>query len=262
MTDGLDEEQLAARLRAAESSRLGITPVRMSTVDASVTSAYRIQSINTGIRVDAGERIVGRKIGLTSAAVQRQLGVDQPDFGVLFDTMQVPDGGTLSIRELLSPRIEAEIAFILKDDLAGPALTLTEVRAAVECVLPCLEIVDSRIAGWDIGIFDTVADNGSASRFVTGSTRRPLDGFDCVNCLMEMRSGDSVVATGRGSASLGDPLNALWWLANKALELDRPLRAGEIILSGALGPMAPVLPGRAYTAAIEGLGTVTVRFEL
>lgn len=259
--DPLGSHELAVLLQAAERNVRAVSAIRLLASDTSIENAYRIQRLNTESRVRSGERIVGRKIGLTSAVVQRQLGVDQPDFGVLFDTMRVENEGIVEMTTLLSPKIEAEIAFVLGHDLTDPQPSRESVAAAVECVVPCLEIVDSRIAGWDIAIFDTIADNGSSARFVMGTGRQPLNGFDRINCRMELKAGDELIASGRGAASLGDPLEALRWLAVKCAELELPLRAGEIILSGALGPMSPVKPDIRYTASIEGLGRVTVQFE-
>ncbi|MER6006498.1 fumarylacetoacetate hydrolase family protein [Nonomuraea angiospora] len=202
--------------------------------------------------------MTGRKIGLTSPAVQQQLGVDQPDFGVLFADMEVT--GTAPTGQLLQPKVEAEIAFVLADDLTGD-LDLPTVRAAVEYAVPALEIVDSRIADWDITITDTVADNASSGLYVLGAERLPLSAFEPVEATMRMYADDQLVSQGTGAACLGDPLNALLWLARTARDLGDPLRAGQVILSGALGPMVPVSPGTTVKAEISGLGIVIVTFE-
>ncbi|HEU4625716.1 MAG TPA: fumarylacetoacetate hydrolase family protein [Steroidobacteraceae bacterium] len=252
---------VAAKLRQAERDRRPIPPVRDAVSDPSVEHAYRVQRENVQLRERSGERRVGRKIGLTSVAVQRQLGVDQPDFGVLFASMEIPADGALDLRELIQPRIEAEIAFVLARDIDQPAPDPRTVMAAVDYALPCLEIVDSRIADWKIGIFDTVADNASAGRFVAGTLPRRLTEFDFIHCGMLLRANGEIAATGVGAACLGNPIEALRWLAAKAFELEDPLRAGDIVLSGALGPMTTLRPGTHYAATIGGLGVVVVNVD-
>jgi 2-keto-4-pentenoate hydratase len=211
-------------------------------------------------RVAAGARRVGRKVGLTAVAVQQQLGVDQPDFGVLLDDMDDSGSGVVDIGALLAPRIEAEVAFILSRDIL--ASDRNSVIDAVEWVVPALEIVDSRIKDWDISILDTVADNASCGRFVLGDARLPLDDVDTIAVTMSMTRNGEVVSVGDGSACLGDPLNALGWVARMALDLGRPLRTGEVVLSGALGPMVPLAKGDVVEATIVGLGRVTARSGL
>jgi 2-keto-4-pentenoate hydratase len=205
--------------------------------------------------------VVGRKIGLTSPAVQAQIGVDEPDFGVLFDDMAYDDGAVLPSGRLLQPRAEAEIAFVLAEDLVDGSLDHARVSAAVGYAVAALEIVDSRIAGWDISYGDTVADNASSGLYVLGARRLRLDEFTPVDVEMSMTLDGEVVSTGTGAACLGDPLNALAWLATKAREFGDPLRAGQVILSGALGPMVAVLPGASVTAEITGLGSVSTTFS-
>ncbi|MEU6408210.1 fumarylacetoacetate hydrolase family protein [Microbispora sp. NPDC046933] len=229
-------------------------PVRDLITD--VATAYEVQRRLNSRRHTTP--VTGRKIGLTSPAVQQQLGVDQPDFGVLFADMEVT--GTAPTGQLLQPKVEAEIAFKLAADLSGD-LDLATVRAAVEYAVPALEIVDSRIADWDITITDTVADNASSGLYALGSERLPLSAFEPVDATMRMYAGDELVSQGTGSACLGDPLNALLWLARTARDFGDPLRAGQVILSGALGPMVPVSPGVTVRAEISGLGMVAVTFE-
>lgn len=235
-------------------------PVRDLLGEVDVTGAYGVQERLIAERVARGARAVGRKIGLTSAAVQAQLGVDQPDFGTLLDSMLVQPGTPVPAGRLLQPRIEAEIAFVLSGDLDIAHPTLDEVAAAIGGAHAALEIVDSRIAGWDIRITDTVADNASSGLFVLGESAVGLDQLRPVESVMEMTRDGVVVSTGTGAACLGDPLLAVQWLARTAAALGRPLRAGEIVLSGALGPMVPVTPGEAYTARISGLGEVHASF--
>ncbi|MCO5973055.1 fumarylacetoacetate hydrolase family protein [Actinoallomurus sp. WRP6H-15] len=221
-----------------------------------------MQNLLTQARLEDGHRIVGRKIGLTSPAVQEQLGVDQPDFGVLFDDMDLSHTPTIPLQRLLQPKIEAEVAFVLGADLDTPDPSQAKARAAIAQVVAALEIVDSRIAGWDITIVDTIADNASSGLFVLGAGARPLgDDEDLGQVTMELIDQDGrVLSHGTGAACLGDPINALVWLARITHRLGAPLRAGEIVLSGALGPMVPVTPGTTYTASFTGLGNVQAHF--
>lgn len=249
----------ADRLRQAAESGTPCAPVRDLIGSDDVAAAYAVQACFVRDRIAAGARITGRKVGLTTAAVQAQLGVNRPDFGVLFNDMACP-GGVVPMKGLLQPKLEAEVAFVLSDDLSDGELSDTRVRAAVDYATPALEIVDSRILDWDITFGDTVADNGSSARYVLGETRWPLSEFDPAGCRMSMWVGDAVVSTGDGAACMGDPFNALVWLARTAQQVGQPLRAEQVILSGALGPMVPVSPGDTARAEITGLGTVTVTF--
>jgi 2-keto-4-pentenoate hydratase len=244
----------AARLRLASLSREPCAPVR-DLIDLS--TAYAVQRELTEARLAEGARVVGHKIGITSPAVQQQLGVDQPDFGVLFDDMDVSGLPSVPVDRLLQPRIEAEVAFVLGADLDSPG----DVRDAVAFMAPALEIVDSRIAGWDITIADTIADNASSGLYVLGPARVRLDDVRPVDVQMELRVDGSIVSKGSGAACLGDPLEALAWLAAAARDLGDPLRAGQVVLSGALGPMVPVVAGIEVSATLTGLGTVSARFS-
>ncbi|WP_067476239.1 2-keto-4-pentenoate hydratase [Nocardia amamiensis] len=253
-------EAAADRLLRAAANRQPCAPVRDLIGSADVGAAYAVQARLTADRLAGGATVVGRKIGLTSPAVQAQLGVDRPDFGVLFADMQISQEQVVAMGRLLQPKVEAEIAFILDRDLDGGSLDTESVRRAVAYAAPALEIVDSRIAGWDITFADTVADNASSGLFVIGTERRDLNEFQPVDVTMSMRIDGREVSTGTGSACLGDPLEALRWLAVTARDLGDPLRAGQVILSGALGPMAPVVAGNHVTAEIAGLGVVQARF--
>lgn len=250
----------AHRLRTAAATRTPCAPVRDLIGATDVVAAYEVQQELTTARLAAGGRVMGRKIGLTSQAVQQQLGVDRPDFGVLFADMEYDEQPPIPIHAFLQPRIEAEIAFVLGADLDGD-LDPTTVAAAVAEVAAALEIVDSRIADWDISFADTVADNASSGGFVLGAVRSTLDRFTPVDAEMTMTRDGEVVSTGAGAACLGDPLTALTWLGRTAQELGDPLRAGQVVLSGALGPMVPVAPGDTFTAEVTGLGSVTARFS-
>ena len=234
-------------------------PVRDLLGATDVAAAYAVQDEVNLRRRARGGVVVGRKIGLTSPAVQKQLGVDQPDFGVLFADMAYADGAEVPMSGLLQPKVEAEVAFVLGQDLDGD-LDLDTVRRAVAHAVAALEIVDSRVADWDITIVDTIADNGSSGLYVLGSIPIPLEEFEPKDVEMSMSIDDVVVSEGNGAACLGDPLEALLWLARTAQEYGDPLRTGQVVLSGALGPMAPVAAGNTVHAEIGELGSVSVRF--
>lgn len=252
-------ERAAARLADAVLTHIPCRPVR-DLIAQDEEAAYAVQHAGIARRVANGAAVVGHKIGLTSPAVQQQLGVHQPDFGVLLDQMAHADGATIPIGLFLQPRVEAEVAFILAQDLVEGDLDLDQVRAAINHVVAALEICDSRIDNWNITFSDTVADNASAGAFVLGTQRRTLDQVEPCEVTMSMTVTGEQHSAGTGEACLGDPLLAVQWLARRARDLGEPLRAGHIILSGALGPMRPVNPGAAVTASISGLGTVSCTF--
>ncbi|MDA3624565.1 fumarylacetoacetate hydrolase family protein [Saccharopolyspora sp. WRP15-2] len=250
-----------ARLSGAERTGTPAAPVRDVLGDTDIALAYAVQQELVRQREDRGAVPVGRKIGLTSPAVQRQMGVDQPDFGVLFADMDVSGRAEIPSGRLLQPRVEAEIAFVLAEDLADGELDAAQVRAAVDHAVPALEIVDSRITGWDIAITDTIADNASSGLFVLADRRLPLDEFEPRDTTMRLYADDELVSEGSGAACLGDPLAALAWLARTARSFGDPLRAGQIVLSGALGPLVPAKPGMRFRAEIDPLGEVTTTFS-
>jgi 2-keto-4-pentenoate hydratase len=254
------QRRAADRLWDAQRTRTPCQPVRELIGADDVATAYGVATANIDRRLAAGARRIGRKIGLTSLAVQRQLGVDQPDFGALLDDMVVADGGTVPASLLLQPKIEAEVAFVLAHDLDEELTSTAQVAAAVAYAVAALEIVDSRVEAWDITLADTVADNASSGLLVLGSAQVPLADVSPVDVTMSMLVNDVEVSTGDGRACLGDPLAALLWLARTARALGDPLRADEVVLSGALGPMVPVNPGDDVVAHISGLGPVRVRF--
>ncbi|MAP64353.1 MAG: 2-keto-4-pentenoate hydratase [Microbacterium sp.] len=251
-------QRVAADLLQALRTGRPIAPIR-DRLDGDVDAAYDVQAQLIDALQVGGATRVGRKVGLTSAAVQAQLGVDQPDFGVLLSNMAVPSGGGVDLGELVAPRIEAEVAFVLAKDVTDPSPTA--VLEAVDYAVGALEIVDSRIEGWDISIVDTVADNASSARFVLGRTRLPLSEFSPRDVEMVLHVNGATASTGDGAACLGDPVNALVWVAQTAARLGDPLRAGEVVLSGALGPMVPLTPGAVVTAQIGALGEVSVTAE-
>ncbi|MEV8372965.1 fumarylacetoacetate hydrolase family protein [Kribbella sp. NPDC056861] len=256
-TESIDEA--TARLAHAVRSGIGCAPVR-ELIGADGAAAYEVQQRGIATRVGNGATVLGRKIGLTSAAVQRQLGVDQPDFGVLLSDMAYADAAELPVDRLLLPRVEAEIAFVLKADLVTGPFDAETVAQAVDYAVAALEIVDSRITGWDITFADTVADNASAAQYVLGRERVGLDAFVPREVTMSMSLNGEVASTGAGTASLGDPLAALAWLATTALAMGAPLSAGEVVLSGALGPVVPIGADDFVTATISGLGSVQASF--
>ena len=261
------------RLAEAQATRVPCAPVRDLIGTDDLPAAYAVQQGLVQARLAAGATVVGRKIGATSEAVQNQLGVDQPDFGYLLDEMDVSDaardgGSPISMRTLLQPRVEAEVAFRLGRDIDVPEdeITLDLVREAVDVALPALEIVDSRIAEWRIGFTDTVADCASSALFVVGTDARPLSRqgsgtFEPVDVEMSLSINGEVRSSGNGAACLGDPLEALRWLAVQASRFGDPLRAGHLILSGALGPFVPFAPGDRVEASISGFDTLSVEFE-
>lgn len=256
--------QAAELLHQAQASRVPCAPLTAQ-FELSTQDAYAIQQLNIEKRLQHGlsgepTRIIGRKVGLTSEAIQRWLNVSQPDFGTLLTDMWVPDGGVASIDVLLQPRAEAEIAFVMKHDLAGPGILPTDVIRATDYVLPAIEIIDSRIAEWKITYNDTIADNASSGLFVVGTTPRKLDGLDLRLCGATLRKNGIVESTGAGIACLGHPLNAVAWLANTLGAMGSGIKAGEIVLSGALGPVTPVKAGDYLVADISGLGRCSVRF--
>ncbi len=253
-------DQAAERLRGAEETKITCEPIRDLLGITNLEDAYAVQQINSELRLTEGAKIVGSKIGLTAPVVQKQLGVDQPDFGSLWDDREIKDGGNISMSELMQPKAEAEIAFMLGKDLDKEGLTIEELKDAIDYALVSIEIVGSRIKNWDIKITDTIADNASASHWVIGSKKTLLKDVDLEHCKMTMTSNSETVSEGVGSNCLGSPLNAMLWLAQKMISLGNPLKAGHLILSGALGPMYNINEGDDITATIEGLGSVNVKF--
>lgn len=252
-------EAVAQKLQFAAARRAPCSAVR-DVLGTDTSAAYAVQERTIAARVAGGARVVGRKVGLTSLAVQKQLGVDQPDFGVLLDDMAYTDAERIPLERLLQPKIEAEVGFMLAEDLVNGDLSYRQVHNAVAYAVAALEVVDSRIEGWDITFVDTVADNASSGLFVIGHQRRTLDEFAPVTAQMEMSIDDEVVSSGNGAACLGDPINALRWLAITARDFGEPLLKGQIVLSGALGPMASIKGPCTVRAYIGGLGSVTATF--
>ena len=254
-------EALGDALYQALVERQPIAPLTTQHPDLDVETAYRIQQRMIDRRLAAGERIVGKKIGVTSRAVMDMLGVYQPDFGYLLDGMIVNEGEAIDSQTLIQPKAEGEIAFLLKRDLMGPGVGAADVLFATEAVMPCFEIVDSRIRDWKIRIGDTVADNASCGVFVLGGSAVDPREVDLVTCGMVLEKNGEIIATGAGAAALGSPLNAVAWLANTLGQLGIGLKAGEIVLSGALAAMAPAAAGDHFRVSIGGIGDCSVRFH-
>ena len=239
-----------------------IEPLLTREPDITIDDAYGIQLAFVQRRLDRdGETVVGKKVGATSKAVQAMLGVAQSDFGQLMDSMAHNDGAEIPVAEtLMQPKMEGEIAFILKKDLVGPGVTIADVLRATQFVMPCFEICDSRIKNWQIKIQDTVADNASAGLFLLGDRAVAPDKVDLKTCGMLLEKNGEIVATGAGAASLGHPANAVAWLANTLGSRGMPLKAGEVILSGSLATMVPAGPGDHMRVTIGGIGSASVRF--
>ena len=260
MTMTIDPIAAAAeRLRQAYAGA-PVAPLRDLLEPLDIERAYAVQAHNTEVWKAGGRRIVGRKIGLTAKAVQQQFGVDRPDFGVLFEDMRIADGGRLG-PGLLQPKAEAEVALVLGRDVTAAEPGVEEVAEATDFVVPAIEVVDSRIADWKISFADTVADNGSSARFVLGGEPRPLPGLDLYSCGMVLEIDGQVASVGAGAACLGHPLKAAAWLARTLAERGERLCAGDVVLTGALGPMVALAPGQHVRATIGGLGTVSFSYE-
>ena len=250
----------ALALRQARATRQPIAPVSGTYGIAAIDAAYAVAEINTRARLATGRRVVGKKVGLTSRAVQRQLGVDEPDFGVLLDDMEFLDGDTVPAGLLMQPKVEAEVAFVVGRALEHEAPSYGEFLASLACALPAIEIVDSAIADWKISLADTVADNASSGLYLLGHQPVSIGQLAGVELGMQLSINGAVVSVGSGAACLGHPLRAAFWLARTMAARGEPVREGELILSGALGPMAPVACGDAVQVRIGGIGGCGVRF--
>lgn len=237
-----------------------IAPLRDS-INNDIPTAYAIQDKVVALRLADGERIVGKKIGLTSPAVQAQLGVDQPDYGVLFDNMDMTGKGPIPMELLMQPKVEGELAFILGKDLSDPDVDLATLKSAIVAVQPAIEIVGSRVEKWNIKISDTIADNASGSHYVLGTESKPLAEVSTASIEMTLLKNGALASEGNGNACMGDPLNAALWLAQTMAQMGRPLLKGEILLSGALGPMVAVERGDAFELRLNGFSSTMVSFE-
>lgn len=265
MTKRRQHVQTAEALARAERDRAPIPPLSRTWPKLTLDDAYEIQLRNAARRLAAGEERRGHKVGLTSAAMQHQLGVDQPDFGQLFATMEVPDGGEADLSALIAPRVEIEVAFVLARPLAGPDVDLADVLAATDHVRPAIEIIDSRIADWQITLVDTVADNASSAGFVLGEptagNSRQVDALDLPAMTGRLLVNGQEVAAGTGAEVLGHPAAAVAWLANTLDRRGIALEAGQVVLPGACTRAVPVARGDVVTAGFDGLGDVAVSFR-
>ena len=255
-----EQAEAADLLLSAYQTRTPVEPLTERYDGLSLADAYEIQLLQVRRRVSAGARVKGHKVGLTSAAMQRQLGVGQPDYGHLLDDMFWLEHRPIPVPGFLQPRVEPEMAFVLRSPLCGPGVTAADAVAAVDFVLPALEIIDSRITDWKIGLLDTVADNASSGGVVLGSTPAPLSAVDLRLCGCTLHVGGELVATGAGGAVLGSPLTALVWLANTVGSRGIVLEAGHVVLPGSCTASVPVAEGCTVTATFAGLGSVTARF--
>jgi len=248
-------------LYAALRERHTVLPLTEREPSITIEDGYHISRRLLERRLADGEKVIGKKIGVTSKAVQRMLDVHQPDFGWLTDKMRYTDGAEMPIgSQLIQPRAEGEIAFLLKKTLVGPGITVADVLAATECVMPCFEIVDSRVRDWKIRIQDTVSDNASSGLFVVGDDRVDPNTIDLTTCGMVVEKNGEIISTGAGAAALGSPAICVAWLANTLGGFGIPLQAGEVILSGSLVPLEPVKPGDRMSLKIGGIGTASVVF--
>ena len=256
----MDHRAIARDLLRAEAERSPIAPLTATYPEITPGDAYKIQLEEVATRLAGGRKVIGKKIGLTSRSMQKLLGVNEPDYGHLFDDMLLMEGVPCRREELIYPRIESELAFILGRALRGPGVTIADVYRATEGVMPAFEIVDSRIVDWKIKLADTIADNGSSARLVLGSRLVALKKVDLRLVGMVMEKNGEVVSTGAGAAVWGHPAAAVAWLANKLAEFDIALEAGEIVLSGAVTAAETVSAGDVYTVSFDGLGSLNVRF--
>ncbi len=257
----IEQARFADQLLFARTTVSPVAPLTEMAPNLTLADAYGISEINLNARLSQeGGRLIGKKIGLTSRAVQKQLGVGEPDFGYLLSQMQVPLGESVSRGKMILPRVEGELAFVLKKDLRGPNLTAADVIRATDFLLPCIEIIDSRVKDWKIKIQDTVADNASSAYFVLGTEPKKLGTRDLRMAGMNLKVNGEVVSTGCGAACLDHPVNAVVWLANTLGKWDVPLRAGEVILSGAFGPVVPVNAGDQVEVSIAGFAPVHCNF--
>lgn len=261
MTSEANIQEAADRLWQAWETGVPGAPIRDLLDEGDVDAAYAVQEINTKRWLGGEERTLsGRKIGLTSKAVQNQLGVDQPDFGMLFADMEVMDGEEVSLSRVQQPKVEAEIAYVIAAPLTGGHITMVDLMASIGYVVPAIEIVGSRVKDWDIKITDTIADNASSGLYVLGQSPKRVGDFDQRMCGMVMFKNNEPVSVGAGAACMGSPLNAALWLARTMAKAGQPLGPGDVILSGALGPMVTAEPGDVFEARINGLGSVRAAF--
>ena len=256
----MDLNDAAELLFEAQEKAQGMRPVTELLLDLTVEDAYRIQMINLKKMLAEGHRVVGKKIGLTSLGMQQLLNVYEPDYGTLMEDMLVENGGNIDISRMISPKVECELAFVLKKDLEGPVVLDSDVVDAVSYIAPAFEIVDSRIEGWKIKLPDTIADNASAGKLVLSGNAFELRDFDLANLGMYNTKNGELCNSACGIEVMGNPLRAVTWLANKLISFDMPLKAGEIILSGAFAAAIEAKKGDRFAASFDRMGKVEVQF--
>jgi 2-keto-4-pentenoate hydratase len=252
--------ELTHRLIAAEQRCAPIEPITSLYPDLTEADAYRVQMAVIATKVERGDRVTGRKVGATSQTIQQLLRIDEPIYGTLLESNRVANDETISLSQLIHPRIECEIAFLLGEDLVGPGIVVTDVLAATQAVMASLEINDPRTREWKIGSREAIADNGVAARYVLGEQRLPEEGLDLANTTVVLKKNGEEVASATGAAVLGDPARAVAWLANKLAEHHQSLKTGEIVLPGSMTPIYPVGAGDRVEAEFDTLGSVSVHF--
>jgi len=254
-------KQYATQLLTAEKTMQSIIPLTESDASLSIKDAYEIQLETVKMKLDEGRHVVGKKVGLTSVAMQKMLNVDEPDYGHLLDDMVFENEAIVEVTSMLSPKIEAEIGFVLGEDLVGPNVTFLDVMMATDYIVPTIEVIDSRIEDWRIQLIDTVADNGSSAKVIVGHEKKKVNEVDLRTASMALYKNGELHATGAGAAALGHPAHAIAWLANKLHDFGITLKKGELILPGALSAAVAVNAGDSIEAKFGGIGTVTVHFE-
>lgn len=252
---------IAKRLRTAQETQTPIPAFADELDKNDYAAAYAIQRQNFEHWRNAGRRCTGWKIGLTSKRVQAQLGVDQPDYGALFADTEITGNTPFPIQNLIAPRVEAELALVLKSDITNPDASIEELAKTIEWVIPSLEIVDSRLKDWKIGILDTIGDNGASAAYVLGTERKKISEINLETCQMELLKNGAQASNGKGSDCLGNPLNALKWLATTLIDHGTPLRAGDLVMTGALGPMVSAKAGDSFEATIGDFAPVRISFS-
>lgn len=257
----MDIKKAATALMEAESLKKPIEPFTSSTEAISVDDAYQIQLYNIARKVEKGAVIEGKKIGLTSKVMQEMFNVNEPDYGHILDDMIYGDGETVSLNKFIQPKVEFEIAFVLKKDIKGPGVTVDDVIEATAYAVPAIEIIDSRIKDWQFKYEDTVADNGSSAGAVIGRNRVDLSKIDLPSVNMTVYKNGEYMDSATGAAVMGNPLNAVAWLANALGRYDISLFAGEVILAGALSKAVPIEDGDTFKAEFSDLGEVSVTFK-
>jgi 2-keto-4-pentenoate hydratase len=254
-------DDLASKYLAAEAERVALEPISVICPDLTMEEAYRVQMAIVACKLNSGERVAGKKVGATNEAIQKAMMIAEPIYGHLFKSQKISNGTTLSLSQLIHPRVECEIAFTLGKDLSGPGVTADDALEAARSVTASIEINDSRTREWKIGIREVIADNGVASRFVLGKKELAADDLDLPGLRVVMDKNGEEIARSTGAAILGNPAESLAWLANKISEHDGGLRAGEVVLAGSMTPMTPVEKGDLIEARFDDLGKVSVRFE-